>query len=42
VAQRSLAYDPALAGQLGGVAVAQGEQKRILAALGFGVDADGP
>ncbi|MCW1984632.1 UNVERIFIED_ORG: phenylalanyl-tRNA synthetase beta chain [Sphingomonas sp. R1F5B] len=40
VAQRSLAYDPALAGQLGGVAVAQGEQKRILAALGFGVDAD--
>jgi len=40
VAQRSLPYDPALAGQLGGVAVAQGEQKRILAALGFGVDAD--
>ena len=40
VAQRSLAYDPALAGQLGGIAVAQSEQKRILAALGFGVEDD--
>lgn len=38
--RKSIAYDPALAGQLGGVAVAQSEQKRILSALGFAVDED--
>jgi phenylalanyl-tRNA synthetase beta chain len=36
-----LAYDPALCARLGGVAVAQSEQKRILAALGFAVEGDG-
>jgi len=40
LAQKTIAYDPALAGQLGGVAVAQSEQKRILHALGFTVDED--
>lgn len=35
-----VAYDPALAGTLGGVAVPEAEQKRILAALGFAVGAD--
>nr|WP_246866103.1 phenylalanine--tRNA ligase subunit beta [Novosphingobium sp. SG720] len=40
VAQRTMSYDPALAGQLGGIAVAQSEQKRILTALGFAVDDD--
>lgn len=40
LAQRTIAYDPALAGQLGGIAVAQSEQKRILTALGFAVDED--
>lgn len=38
LAQRTIAYDPALAGRLGGIAVAQSEQKRILTALGFVVD----
>jgi phenylalanyl-tRNA synthetase beta chain len=33
----SVAYDPALAERLGGVAVAEDEQRRILNALGFGV-----
>ena len=41
LAQRVLAYDPALCARLGGVAVAQSEQKRILAALGFAVEGDG-
>lgn len=40
LAPRTVAYDPALAGQLGGIAVAQSEQKRILTALGFAVDDD--
>ncbi|GHC84573.1 phenylalanine--tRNA ligase subunit beta [Novosphingobium pokkalii] len=40
LAQRAIAYDPALAGRLGGIAVAQSEQKRILTALGFAVDED--
>jgi phenylalanyl-tRNA synthetase beta chain len=40
VAAKAVAYDPALAGKLGGVLVAEAEQKRILAALGFIVDAD--
>ena len=35
-----VAYDPALAGSLGGVAVAQDEQRRILEALGFAISAD--
>ncbi|MGN6356390.1 MAG: phenylalanine--tRNA ligase subunit beta [Novosphingobium sp.] len=35
-----VAYDPALAGSLGGVAVAEDEQRRILEALGFGVAPD--
>ena len=35
-----VAYDPALAGTLGGVAVPEAEQKRILEALGFAVTAD--
>ena len=37
VARKSVAYDPALAGRLGGIDVADAEQKRILAALGFDV-----
>jgi phenylalanyl-tRNA synthetase beta chain len=36
----AVAYDPALAGSLGGVDVPQAEQKRILEALGFTVAAD--
>ncbi|MBF5090534.1 phenylalanine--tRNA ligase subunit beta [Novosphingobium sp. NBM11] len=35
LARKTVAYDPALAGRLGGVAVAEDEQRRILAALGF-------
>lgn len=35
LACKTIAYDPALAGNLGGIDVANGEQKRILAALGF-------
>ncbi|WP_333837481.1 phenylalanine--tRNA ligase subunit beta [Novosphingobium sp.] len=38
--RKTIPYDPTLAGQLGGVAVAQSEQKRILSALGFAVDED--
>ncbi|MEO0030666.1 MAG: hypothetical protein RIS94_424 [Pseudomonadota bacterium] len=34
---KSVAYDPALAGRLGGVDVPAAEQQRILNALGFGV-----
>lgn len=34
-AQKIVAYDPALAGRLGGVAVPHNEQQRILKALGF-------
>jgi phenylalanyl-tRNA synthetase beta chain len=40
MARKSFAYDPALAGSLGGIDVANGEQKRILAALGFEVAED--
>ncbi len=40
LARKSIAYDPALAGNLGGIEVANGEQKRILAALGFEVAED--
>ncbi len=40
LARKSFAYDPALAGNLGGIDVANGEQKRILAALGFDVAED--
>ncbi len=36
-ASRVVAYDPARAGRLGGVAVAEDEQRRILTALGFAV-----
>lgn len=39
-ARKTLAYDPALAGKLGGIDVADSEQKRILGALGFDVAAD--
>jgi phenylalanyl-tRNA synthetase beta chain len=39
-AQKTVAYDPALAARLGGIEVAQAEQKRVLAALVFAVDAD--
>ncbi|MBU6393238.1 MAG: phenylalanine--tRNA ligase subunit beta [Sphingomonadales bacterium] len=38
--RKTLAYDPALAGNLGGIDVADSEQKRILAALGFEVAED--
>lgn len=38
--RKTLAYDPALAGNLGGIDVADSEQKRILAALGFEVSED--
>ncbi|MBX9884064.1 MAG: phenylalanine--tRNA ligase subunit beta, partial [Novosphingobium sp.] len=38
--RKTLAYDPALAGNLGGIDVADSEQKRILAALGFDVAED--
>ncbi|WP_420384481.1 phenylalanine--tRNA ligase subunit beta [Novosphingobium sp.] len=41
VADTLVAYDPALAGRLGGVDVPQAEQRRILAALGFGVSGEG-
>jgi phenylalanyl-tRNA synthetase beta chain len=37
VGTRQVAYDPDLAAELGGVAVADAEQRRILSALGFGV-----
>ena len=37
---KAVAYDPALAASLGGVAVPEAEQKRILEALGFAVAAD--
>ncbi|MDD3798819.1 MAG: phenylalanine--tRNA ligase subunit beta [Novosphingobium sp.] len=37
---RTVAYDPALAETLGGVAIPADEQKRILAALGFEAGAD--
>ncbi len=40
LARKSFAYDPALAGNLGGIDVADSEQKRILAALGFDVSED--
>ncbi len=40
LARKSIAYDPALAARLGGIDVADAEQKRILAALGFEVDDD--
>ena len=40
LARKHFAYDPALAGNLGGIDVANGEQKRILAALGFEVSND--
>jgi phenylalanyl-tRNA synthetase beta chain len=41
VADKRVAYDPALAGRLGGVDVPQAEQRRILDALGFAVSGDG-
>jgi phenylalanyl-tRNA synthetase beta chain len=37
---KPVAYDPALAGSLGGVSIAEPEQKRILEALGFAVGSD--
>jgi len=40
LARKTVAYAPALAGNLGGIDVANGEQKRILAALGFEVADD--
>ena len=40
LARKTVAYDPALAGNLGGIDVANGEQKRILTALGFQVAED--
>ena len=40
LARKSFTYDPAFAGNLGGIDVANGEQKRILAALGFDVAED--
>jgi len=40
VGAKQVAYDPALAGTLGGIAIPEDEQKRILAALGFAVSAD--
>jgi phenylalanyl-tRNA synthetase beta chain len=39
-AQNTVVYDPALAARLGGIEVAQAEQKRVLAALGFAVAED--
>ena len=41
VADKLIAYDPALAARLGGVDVAQDRQRHILAALGFGVSGEG-
>jgi phenylalanyl-tRNA synthetase beta chain len=38
--KKVVAYDPALAGKLGGVAIAEDEQRRILAALDFEVSKD--
>ena len=40
LARKSVTYDPALAGSLGGIDVGNGEQKRILTALGFEVADD--
>ena len=40
-ADKLVAYDPALAGRLGGVDLPQAEQRRILGALGFGVTGEG-
>lgn len=40
LAQKAVAYDPELAGRLGGIDVADAEQKRILDALGFAVSDD--
>ena len=40
VAASRVAYEPALAASLGGVEIADAEQKRILSALGFDVAAD--
>ena len=37
LAPKTVAYDPALAARLGGIDVPQGEQQRILSALGFAV-----
>jgi phenylalanyl-tRNA synthetase beta chain len=37
---KAVAYDPSLSQTLGGVAIAEDEQKRILGALGFTVSAD--
>jgi len=42
VADKLVAYDPALAGRLGGVDVPQAEQRHILDALGFGVSGEAP
>ena len=39
-ATKHVAYDPKLAERLGGVAVAEAEQKRILEALGFAISGD--
>jgi phenylalanyl-tRNA synthetase beta chain len=41
LADKLVAYDPALAGRLGGIDVQQAEQRRILGALGFGVSGEG-
>jgi phenylalanyl-tRNA synthetase beta chain len=41
LADKLVAYDPALAGRLGGVDLPQAEQRRILGALGFGVTGEG-
>ncbi len=40
VAPQLLTFDPALTKRLGGIDIAEGEQQRILEALGFAVDAD--
>ena len=40
VARKIVPYDPALAERLGGIDIANAEQKRVLTALGFGVDDD--
>ncbi|HQS95187.1 MAG TPA: phenylalanine--tRNA ligase subunit beta, partial [Novosphingobium sp.] len=40
LARKTVAYDPELAGNLGGIDVGNGEQKRILTALGFDVAED--
>ena len=40
VAAKAVSYDPALAETLGGVAIPEDEQRRILAALGFQAGAD--